>query len=237
MQAHGGDAVRLDPLTVTSRLPASTLPIAEETAAELERVPGGVSLVDLDTVREGRTANLEDAFGTTPGVYARSRFGQDETRLSIRGSGPTQTFNNRGIRLLRDGLPVTEADGNTRNQLMDPLTVDHIAVYRGANAMGYGAATLGGAINMVSPTGYGSDPLTLRAETGSFGYQRLQTQPWASARMRWVRSPAPGRMVFVTTAASRRSAATATWGSSTTIAARRGCTWKPRTTRWNCPVP
>ncbi|SEO88974.1 TonB-dependent receptor family protein [Aquisalimonas asiatica] len=174
--AHGEDAVRLDPVTVTGQFPASTLPVADETAAELERIPGGTSLVDLDTVREGRTANLEDALGTTPGVYARSRFGQDETRLSIRGSGLTQTFNNRGVRLLRDGLPVTEADGNTRNQLMDPLTADHMAVYRGANAMGYGAATLGGAINMVSPTGYNSDPLSLRAETGSFGYRRLQAK-------------------------------------------------------------
>ncbi|WP_018649401.1 MULTISPECIES: TonB-dependent receptor family protein [Thioalkalivibrio] len=176
--AHGENAVRLDPVTVTvtGQLFTSTLPTTDDTAAELERVPGGTSLVDLGTVREGRTANLEDALATTPGVYARSRFGQDETRLSIRGSGLTQTFNNRGIRLLRDGLPVTEADGNTRNQLMDPLTYDHMAVYRGANAIGYGAATLGGAINMISPTGYDSHPFSLRAESGSFGYRRLQAK-------------------------------------------------------------
>lgn len=174
--AHSESAIRLDPVTVTAPLLTSTLPTADDTALELERVPGGTSLVDLDAVREGRTANLEDALAATPGVYARSRYGQDETRLSIRGSGLTQTFNNRGIRLLRDGLPVTEADGNTRNQLLDPLIYDHIAVYRGANAMGYGAATLGGAINMISPTGYGSKPFTLRAETGSFGYHRLQVK-------------------------------------------------------------
>ena len=172
--------LRLAPLDVSTVAPLSTLPTTEQTARELRTIPGGASLIDEATIRRGRTANLADALVDTPGVFARSRFGADELRLSIRGSGISRTFNTRGIRLLRDGLPVTEADGNTRTQLIDPLTAQHIAVYRGANALGYGASTLGGAIDLVSPTGYSLPRLSLRAEAGSFGYARTQ------ARAGWI---------------------------------------------------
>ncbi len=164
----------LGPLTIEAAIPLTTIPFSDDARENLDRIPGGTSLVDEETLRDGRAANLEDALSTVPGVYARSRFGQDETRLSIRGSGISRTFNSRGVRLLRDGLPVTEADGNTRTQLFDPLTAQHIEVYRGANAMGHGAATLGGAVNLVSPTGHTADRLRLRGELGSFGHQRIQ---------------------------------------------------------------
>lgn len=172
--------LRLAPLNVSAVAPLSTLPTTEQTASELRTIPGGTSLIDEATIRRGRAANLADALDDTPGVFARSRFGADELRLSIRGSGISRTFNTRGIRLLRDGLPVTEADGNTRTQLIDPLAAQHIAIYRGASALGFGASTLGGAIDLISPTGYSVSPLSLRAEAGSFGYGRAQ------ARAAWV---------------------------------------------------
>ncbi len=168
------DPVALDALDVVHEAPASTAPSPEEAAERLDRVPGGTTLIDEPRIREGRAAHMADALDGTPGVFSRSRFGGDELRLSIRGSGISRTFNTRGIRLLRDGLPVTEADGNTRTQLIDPLSARHIEVYRGANALGWGASTLGGAVNIVSPTGYTVPPLSLRAEAGSFGYGRAQ---------------------------------------------------------------
>ena len=164
----------LSPLTVSTETPVSTSPGPRESAEQVRRTPGGATLIRREQLREGRSAHLADALSGTPGVFARSRFGQDEVRLSIRGSGLSQNFNTRGVRLLRDGLPVTEADGNTRTQLIDPISADHIVVYRGANAMGHGAATLGGAINLVSPTGYSDGNRLLRADAGSFGLRRSQ---------------------------------------------------------------
>ncbi|RFA24624.1 hypothetical protein CAI21_20950 [Alkalilimnicola ehrlichii] len=175
--SHAETATRLETLRIEERF----MPFAPATKAEeaLRRIPGGTTVVDEKQLREGRSANLEDALKNAPGVYAKSRYGQDEIRLSIRGSGLSRNFNTRGIRLLRDGLPVTEADGNTRTQLIDPLTASHIEVYRGANALGMGAATLGGAINLVSPTAHNSPALRLRGETGRFDYRRLQgTAAW-----------------------------------------------------------
>ena len=57
-------------------------------------------------------------------------------------------------------------------QAVEPLGLQHIEVFRGANALQYGATTLGGAINFVTPTGYTSDLVRARAELGSFGYYK-----------------------------------------------------------------
>jgi len=164
----------LDTLNVVTTAPAVTSPGQQQTETSLQQIPGGVTLIPREQIREGRAAHLADSLAHSPGVSARSRFGQDEIRLSIRGSGLARNFNTRGVRLLRDGLPVTEADGNTRTQLIDPMSADHMAVYRGANAMGHGAATLGGAIDLISPTGWNSPSLVGRADAGAYGYRRTQ---------------------------------------------------------------
>lgn len=90
-----------------------------------------------------------------PGVLIQSRFGAEEARLSIRGSGIQRTFHGRGLWLMQDGMPLNLADGGFDMQAVEPLSANHIEVYRGANALQvYGAATLGGAINFISNTGY-----------------------------------------------------------------------------------
>lgn len=140
----------------------------------LYQIPGGTTLIDADEFRTGTTASLQQVLSLSPGVYVQSRFGGGETRTSIRGSGISQTFNTRGIRFLLNGLPFTEADGNFRPQLVEPLAMRHVEVYRGANALPYGAAFLGGAVNFVSPTAHTAPNALGRIELGSFGYVRPQ---------------------------------------------------------------
>ena len=154
--------------------PSTTLPGIEAATERIERVPGGASVVDTAPLRDQKTSNLTDALSYTAGVFAQARFGQDEARLSIRGSGLQRTFHLRGIKLLQDGVPLNQADGGGDFQAADPLAARYIEVYRGANALRYGATTLGGAINLVSPTGHDFAGPELRAEAGSFGYRRLQ---------------------------------------------------------------
>jgi iron complex outermembrane receptor protein len=140
----------------------------------LDERAGGAALVDGETYRGGRVSTLADALGYAPGVFVQPRFGAEEARLSIRGSGLQRTFHGRGIALLQDGVPLNLADGSFDFQAIEPLSARYIEVYRGANALEHGAAMLGGAINFVSPTGYDAPSMTLRAETGSFGYRRGQ---------------------------------------------------------------
>jgi iron complex outermembrane recepter protein len=153
---------------------ALTSPSIEQAAEQLSRVPGGTSLIEAEAFRTGSVRNLEDVLSFAPGVYAQNRFGGDEARLSIRGSGISQDFAIRGVRLLRNGLPLTEADGDFHSQLVEALTARYVEVYRGANALQYGASTLGGAVNFVTHTGYTAEPLTTRLEVGSHAYLRPQ---------------------------------------------------------------
>jgi iron complex outermembrane receptor protein len=154
--------------------PSITVPSVSQARREINRTPGGVTVIDAEQIREGRVSTFADSLGTAAGVYVQPRFGAEETRLSIRGSGIQRTFHLRGIKVMQDGVPLTLADGGGDFQSLEPLATRYIEVYRGANALQYGAATLGGAINYISPTGYDAAPLTLRGEVGSFGYLRSQ---------------------------------------------------------------
>lgn len=162
-------------ITVTGKEePALTRPSLETAAREVDAVAGGTNLIDAETYERGRTSTLKDALDFTPGVFVQPRFGAEEARLSIRGSGLQRTFHGRGLKLLQDGVPLNLADGSFDFQAVEPLGARYIEVFRGANALEYGSTTLGGAINYVSPNGYDSGPLRARVESGSFGYLRGQ---------------------------------------------------------------
>jgi iron complex outermembrane receptor protein len=165
----------LPPVTVTADAPSLTLPTITEAREEVARTPGNNSVVDAEEYRLGRASNFEDVFQLTPGVYAAGRGSDgDEVKLSIRGSGLDLGFHMRGLKILQDGVPVSLADGFGDFQSIDPLSVRYVEVWRGSNALRYGATTLGGAINFVSPTGHDADPLRVRFEGGSYNYYNGQ---------------------------------------------------------------
>lgn len=139
--------------------------------ANVARIPGGASFVDLDVVRERNVSSLADALRYVPGVWSASHAGNDGVFLSSRGSNLDATdWDMNGIKLLQDGLPVTTADGNNHNRIIDPLSARYMTVARGANALRHGASTLGGAANFVSPTGADSPGVDVAANTGSNGF-------------------------------------------------------------------
>lgn len=146
----------------------------EQALNELHKTPGGVTVVDAQTYLNGRAGTMEDTLRLATGVFIQSRFGSDEARVSIRGSGLQRTFHGRGLMLLQDGVPLNLADGSFDMQAIEAQATRYIEVERGANALRYGSSTLGGAINYVSQTGRTAPAMVLRAEAGSFDYQRYQ---------------------------------------------------------------
>ena len=173
-------ADELAPILIVEEAPKKLIRSSPELIQDkLNSIPGGTSFVGQDSIRQSNSRDLQDVLDDVPGIYVRSRFGGDEVRFSIRGSGISQGFNSRGVRFLRDGLPITDAEGIVRSQLIEPFNVNYIEIYRGANALEYGAATLGGAVNFVSPTAYTQDKYFSRLEIGSDNFLRFQTsQGW-----------------------------------------------------------
>jgi iron complex outermembrane receptor protein len=164
----------------TAALPAIT--VAAEQAgdqsrsalqAERDAIPGGVSIVEGEELRMRNVTSVADMLRYTPGVWAASGSTGDSSFLSIRGSNLDATnYDGNGVKLLIDGLPVTAADGNNHNRDVDPLSMRRAIVARGANALTYGASTLGGAINFVSPTARDGGPSEVFVNGGSFGQKQ-----------------------------------------------------------------
>ena len=151
--------------------------IVSERVLSNERVitPGGVSLVDAEELRERSVANMADLLRYVPGVWSASATGNDNAFFSSRGSNLDSVhYDFNGIKLLQDGLPVTAADGNNHNRFVDPLSARFATVARGANAMKYGASTLGGAIDFVTPTARGGAGQEVLLNGGSHGQVQLR---------------------------------------------------------------
>lgn len=153
---------------------ASTLPSMDAAVKKARATPGGSDVVPAEEYRQGRAAGVDEVLRFSPGVFAASRFGTEESRLSIRGSGLQRTFHLRGISLLQDGVPMNQADGGGDFQSVEPLSSRYVEVYRGANALQFGVANLGGAVNFVSPSARREPPFRLRLSAGAFDYHRAQ---------------------------------------------------------------
>ena len=161
-------------VTATREGESLTVPSLEEASAALNTQPGGTAIIDAEGYKRGRATTLKDALDFAPGVFIQPRFGAEESRISIRGSGLQRTFHGRGLKLMQDDVPLNLADGGFDMQAVEPLATRYIEVFRGANALEFGATTLGGAINFISHTGHDSSPLTARFEYGSFDSYRAQ---------------------------------------------------------------
>lgn len=163
----------LNTVVITSKSDSLTQSSIESAKDNIKTIPGGASIVDLNQVREGRQSTWSDSLGLAPGVYIQDRFGSEEARLAIRGSGLSRTYHGFGTKVMQDGVPINYADGMFDMQTLDPNASRYVEVLRGPNATTYGATTLGGAINFVSPTGYTSPSWVGKAEAGSFGYNKV----------------------------------------------------------------
>ncbi|MCC8363378.1 TonB-dependent receptor [Lysobacter sp. A6] len=165
---------QLDTVTVQGTRPIRTVDDLSNARRKANERTGATAVIDGESYRDRRAGTLVDALGFAPGVFVQPRFGADEARISIRGSGLQRTFHGRGLVVLQDGVPLNLADGAFDMQAIEPLAARYITVYRGANALEYGAASLGGAIDFVSPTGYDAPAFTGRVEAGAFDFRRGQ---------------------------------------------------------------
>jgi iron complex outermembrane receptor protein len=160
--------VRLSVQGVEERVVVSGERARTEVEARRAATPGGVTVIEGEELYRRQVTGLADMLRYVPGVWAESSSGSEELFFSSRGSNLDATdCDKNGVKLLQDGLPVTTADGNNHNRVIDPLTARYASVARGANALTYGASTLGGAIDFTSPSARNSPPLSVFVNGGS----------------------------------------------------------------------
>lgn len=116
-------------------------------------------------------------FNTAPGVRLEQR-SPGSLRLSIRGSLLRSPYGVRSIKFYMDGIPLTDAGGNTYLQSISPEQIEAAEIIKGPAGSLYGAGT-GGAVLLHSPDGYSDsteNKLSLGYNMGSYG----RTNPSAS---------------------------------------------------------
>ncbi len=81
-------------------------------------IPYSVFRVDKKEMEYGRDLNAKDVLQDVPGLFLQTRFGSD-VRISIRGFGTRSNAGVRGIRILQDGIPESDPDGETAIDAID----------------------------------------------------------------------------------------------------------------------
>ena len=138
-------------------------------------LPFAVQRIEADQAIGGKPrVNLSEALGAVPGVIVQNRnnYAQD-LQISARGFGARSAFGIRGIKLLADGVPLTNPDGQGQAATFDLDTLDYIEVLRGPFTNLYGSNS-GGVIQLFSRDGDSVPTVSGNTAVSAWDTQRSQ---------------------------------------------------------------
>jgi iron complex outermembrane receptor protein len=171
-------AVRRPPTRPVAATPASTVStggqnVTASAAREmLDQAPPGQTETTINRSQfENRPAfSIGDVLRDSPGISIKQGNGPRDVGISIRGSNARNTFGIRNLVIFEDGFPVTQPDGLSRSDLIDPRAYSAIDVIRGPSSALYGNYATGGALNFRTRPGRTIDGVEYGVDGGSFGY-------------------------------------------------------------------
>lgn len=134
----------------------------------LLRVTGAVGIIDQETLTAQPNSSFVSAANTLPGVRMEER-SPGSYRLSVRGSLLRSPFGIRNIKIYFDGLPLTDAGGNTYINALDISAAGNLIFLKGPQSSIYGANS-GGVLLIAPPADSTSASFSLTG--GSYGLFR-----------------------------------------------------------------
>ena len=126
--------------------------------------------VDITRFENAPVFSVSDILREVPGVSLKQGNGPRDMGISIRGSNARNGFGIRNIVVLDDGFPVTQPDGLSRSDLIDPHAYAGVDVWRGPSSALFGNYATGGAINFRTFPGGTIDGVEYGIDVGSFNY-------------------------------------------------------------------
>ncbi|TAL02646.1 MAG: TonB-dependent receptor, partial [Verrucomicrobia bacterium] len=113
--------------------------------------------------------NVSEVLAGIPGLVVQNRqnYAQD-LQISVRGFGARSAFGVRGVKLITDGIPATNPDGQGQAATFNLDTAERIEVLRGPFATIYGNDS-GGVIQLFSRDGKGEPRVHAGVVGGSWG--------------------------------------------------------------------
>lgn len=134
-------------------------------------IPYSVIRLNNKTYKYDRKTSISDILNTVPGVFMQNRYGNHDVRISIRGFGSRSNSGIRGVRILLDGIPESEPDGQTRIEAIDFNSIGSIEIVKGNSSSLYTNAP-GGVVNFINDINFPNNFLVIFNDFGSYELRR-----------------------------------------------------------------
>ncbi|MFA5403533.1 MAG: TonB-dependent receptor [Ignavibacteria bacterium] len=134
-------------------------------------IPYSVNRIDQAQWQTTRKQAVNEVLAFVPGVFFQSRYGNHDVRISIRGFGSRSNSGIRGVRILLDGIPESEPDGQTRIEAIDFTAIGKIEVVKGNSSSLYTNAP-GGVMNFLSDVDFTRNFAMIDNDFGEFGLRK-----------------------------------------------------------------
>ncbi|MBS4027414.1 MAG: TonB-dependent receptor [Ignavibacteriales bacterium] len=148
-----------------------TVVTGTRTTKKIIDVPYSVQRVDERDFKFEKKTSVSDVLSVVPGLFLQDRYGNHDVRISMRGFGSRSNSGIRGVRILLDGIPESEPDGQTRIEAIDFHSLGSIEVVKGNSSSLYTNAP-GGVINFLNDVRFDNSSIVLYNEVGSYNAKR-----------------------------------------------------------------
>ena len=134
-------------------------------------IPYPVVRINNSLFQYDRKVGVSDVLQSIPGMFLQSRYGNHDVRISIRGFGSRSNSGIRGVRILLDGIPESEPDGQTRIEAIDFNSIGRIEIVKGNSSSLYTNAP-GGVVNFINDVDFPKSFAVQFNQFGSFDLRR-----------------------------------------------------------------
>jgi iron complex outermembrane recepter protein len=134
-------------------------------------IPYSVFRVDKKELMFGKKVSAKNVLADVPGLFLQSRYGNKEIRVTIRGYGTRSNSGVRGVKILQDGIPESEPDGETVIDAVDFTSLGGVEVVKGNLSSIYGNSP-GGVVNFISDLYFPKNFVTTTNQFGNYGLRQ-----------------------------------------------------------------
>ncbi|GHB81724.1 TonB-dependent receptor [Persicitalea jodogahamensis] len=147
---------------------------AFESRRNILETTASVGVVSPRTLERYATTTFTNAVNSVPGVRMEER-SPGSYRFSVRGSLLRSPFGVRNVKFYWNGIPLTDANGNTPLNSLDYGSVSRMEIIKGPGSSVYGAGT-GGVVLLSTAAPLGENKVEQALGVGSYGYQSRNTE-------------------------------------------------------------
>lgn len=145
---------------------------------KINEVPMAITKIDFTKLNSINGLSLVEPLSEVPGLLVQERSGTSDVRITVRGFGArgagdrSNSGTSRGLKFYLNGLPLTEPDGRTAFDFIEPSILNDIEIIRSNSSAIWGNAA-GGMISFRTEPEYVTPLLKIQANAGSFGLQKF----------------------------------------------------------------